>query len=73
MVFTLYTYLQVWACKKEEMRYQVTFDDGFFDGTNAAHEGYFPPCGGDYMNEIPLWPVSRPAPFDRTPRPPSRP
>jgi hypothetical protein len=39
MVFTLYTYLQVWACKKEEMRYQVTFDDGFFDGTNAAHEG----------------------------------
>jgi hypothetical protein len=73
--YAVHYYLKVWACKKEMESYQVTFDDGFFDGTNAAHEGYFPRPGGNYIDE--RQPAPRPwdrvMPFIPTPRPPTRP
>jgi RHS repeat-associated protein len=70
--YAVHYYLKVFACKKEEVRYQVTFDDGFYDGT-AAHEGYFPPLGGIYLDEQYPSPIDRPAPFTPAPRPPTRP
>jgi hypothetical protein len=52
--------LKVFACKRYEDTYRVSFDDGYVIPRKAAHPGKFPPRGSPFEEQNPAdWPVNR--------------